>query len=613
MKRILLLFLVFIGSTAAICQVEVHKSTEIEIYNGKPYYVHVVLKGQTVYSIAKAYGVTTDQVFEANTFAREGIKIGQFLRIPAPDNAVVQNTETPTEITETRDTIYLLTYIAEETISLEQLAQQFKMTVTEIMGYNDHLSDKQFLYSSELARLPVQSFDVLIEYLQSKQHAQVIILHTHAVKKGETLSSIGREYGCSVNELKMFNPGTQEKLKPNMILWVPSKEFFSFESFLNQPQVYDCVKISEKKHYNVALLVPLNLHLVSSIKIDSDRKKNLNKHFRSFDYIHFYEGFMLALNTIDFNGATITLNIYDVDDGSEKINNLISRGVLDVDLIIGPFKKEPLEVLDKWSEDKNIHIVDLYLPSEIDYGLENTKIISAIPSVSEQLNGMIQYIMNVPLDKNVIVVYNENNNEKQLADKIRDIHTENPDYEIQFLQYNSSGMNGLVSLLSHDKQNFIVNFTNNEVFLNNFLRSLFDNAEKYPITLFGLPGWLRFESIDLRYLNHFNTHFFSSQFVDYSRPEVQSFVSDFQKAYLTDPNRLGFLGYDVAKYFLGLLTTYGNSFPWCTESYSSDLLSTGFLFERQTETQQFQNMHVSIFEIIEYELLNVRRTPSGSE
>jgi len=50
---------------------------------GKVYYMHQVLKGQTLYSISKAYNVSVDQVARENALQANGIREGQVLRIPA--------------------------------------------------------------------------------------------------------------------------------------------------------------------------------------------------------------------------------------------------------------------------------------------------------------------------------------------------------------------------------------------------------------------------------------------------------------------------------------------------------------------------------------------------
>ena len=57
-------------------------SSEKVNVRGIVYYLHKVLKGHTLYSISKAYGVSQDAIREANPVLSEGLKAGMLLYIP---------------------------------------------------------------------------------------------------------------------------------------------------------------------------------------------------------------------------------------------------------------------------------------------------------------------------------------------------------------------------------------------------------------------------------------------------------------------------------------------------------------------------------------------------
>lgn len=78
--------------TALIAQVQITKSSLIETYNGKSYYIHNVEAKQTLYSIAKVYEVSIDDIEAANPGAKAHLRIGQVLRIPTA-NAVRTNNQ----------------------------------------------------------------------------------------------------------------------------------------------------------------------------------------------------------------------------------------------------------------------------------------------------------------------------------------------------------------------------------------------------------------------------------------------------------------------------------------------------------------------------------------
>ncbi|MBZ0243195.1 MAG: LysM peptidoglycan-binding domain-containing protein, partial [Bacteroidales bacterium] len=82
---VVLLFL-FVAVNSLVAQAPVTKSTTIEQYNGKSYYLHTVMPKQTLYGISNAYGIDQQTIINANPDAKSGLRISQVLRIPTGVN-----------------------------------------------------------------------------------------------------------------------------------------------------------------------------------------------------------------------------------------------------------------------------------------------------------------------------------------------------------------------------------------------------------------------------------------------------------------------------------------------------------------------------------------------
>ena len=64
--------------------------------NGKMYLSHVVLERQTLYSISKAYGVSEEDLYEANPSLREtGLQKNAILLVPIKENADAPQASSP--------------------------------------------------------------------------------------------------------------------------------------------------------------------------------------------------------------------------------------------------------------------------------------------------------------------------------------------------------------------------------------------------------------------------------------------------------------------------------------------------------------------------------------
>src|SRR4051812_46456952 len=94
-KRVLvfsLMLLLFWGCKAQ------NKSSNIQTIGGKKYYVHMIEKKQSLYSISKLYNISIDELYAVNPELKNGAKAGQEIKIPfAPATATTAST-TPVQI-----------------------------------------------------------------------------------------------------------------------------------------------------------------------------------------------------------------------------------------------------------------------------------------------------------------------------------------------------------------------------------------------------------------------------------------------------------------------------------------------------------------------------------
>ncbi|MCK7539044.1 MAG: LysM peptidoglycan-binding domain-containing protein [Marinilabiliales bacterium] len=82
---------------AVSAQVPVEVSAEKTIIGGKIYYMHEVLKNQTLYSISKAYKVSIAEIERENVIPVSGIQTGQVLRIPSREGQAATPAQTQTQ------------------------------------------------------------------------------------------------------------------------------------------------------------------------------------------------------------------------------------------------------------------------------------------------------------------------------------------------------------------------------------------------------------------------------------------------------------------------------------------------------------------------------------
>lgn len=185
-------------------QVPVDISSQKIISGGKVYYMHPVLKGQTLYSISRAYKVTIDEITRNNVIQPNGIQTEQILKIPssvaltasqpmpqAPPQAPPQAMPPPQPQTP------------------QQTATQYQ---TQPQTQQQTATQSQSQTEAQPAAKTMEKKTIKTDRDE-----------THKVKKGESLSSIARDHGITERELKKANKGLLFPM-PGMYLMIPAKQ-----------------------------------------------------------------------------------------------------------------------------------------------------------------------------------------------------------------------------------------------------------------------------------------------------------------------------------------------------------------------------------------------------
>ena len=147
---------------------------------------YTVKSGDTLYSIAKKYGITVDKLKDLNNLKSNMISVNQKLLV----NDQKKDQTTNAYVVEKGDTLY-------------SIAKKYSTTVSKIKELNNLKSDTLSI-GQELI-IP-SSFDV----------------KTHIVKSGDTLYSIARTYNTTIDAIKVANNLTSNVLSIGKELIIPA-------------------------------------------------------------------------------------------------------------------------------------------------------------------------------------------------------------------------------------------------------------------------------------------------------------------------------------------------------------------------------------------------------
>lgn len=160
---------------------------------------YTVKRGDTLYSIASRYNTTVAELKRLNNLQSDTLTIGQILKISEIETPPITNYET---------------YIVKKGDSLYSIAQMFNTTVDTIKSINN-LTSNSLMIGQQL-QVPKTSQDE--EEFPEKDYTY------YTVVKGDSLWSIAKRYGISVDDLIKLNDLTDINLKIGDVLKVPNTE-----------------------------------------------------------------------------------------------------------------------------------------------------------------------------------------------------------------------------------------------------------------------------------------------------------------------------------------------------------------------------------------------------
>jgi len=581
--------------------IEVSRSTERIILNGKIFYVHVVKKGETLFSIAKAYNVTTQDIIQYNPSAAEGIKADQVLKIPETGNKGNE-----VMLKESGEYRY---HIVEKGQTLFSIAQKYGTKVDELIRLNPELEVSN-IQVNQVIKIPLRKEAVDSILVLPAPELQSV---SYVVKEGETLFSISRKYNTSVEAIRKANPSIeQDNIKAGMVIQIPLTGKLPVNDSTRQitPGLSCYVKSfcdslagsTRRSQVKAALLLPFYSTTEAEDSVEGMEQnvarldeQNTEISPVSACFTEFYEGVLLALKALKEEGISVTLHTFDTEKGLPYLLALtLKPEFLQSDLVIGPVLAKELNVIQPVCKEKAIPLISP-ISQNPEFIKDNPLFFQVNPSNNKCFDMMMNYIAGFEKE-NIIVMLQPAGNDAQSAlqaDIIRHYFADTSAVKIVYFVKDSCDPS---LFLDASRRNLIIIPSKDETFVTSAIAMINTYFNQYNIEVFGPSAWLSFTSIDIEFLHNLQFTYFTPFFVDYSSPAVKSFLAEFRKVYGFEPGRMsshGFnyamLGYDIAYRFIKAYAIYGKAMGCCLQDIKEKSILGDYNFVRTSIINGFQN------------------------
>lgn len=521
-----------------------------KVIDGFTYYEHTVAPGNTLYGIQRMYGVSMEEIQDANPGLTESLSEGQKILIPLGKEEktidyTVQNKETLYGISRKFNTS--VKKLKELNPILETAGLQKDQVIKVPAPQKEYAAiDPE---KHQVKEEPKESFNPFVKEdstkveVKKRSFSDTTIVHT--VLPHETLYSISKRFMVSVDELMRVNklPNSSISEGQKLIIPVQLEEFSNVDVKSVDPFIEDAIDtvsaIPQKSEYGIALMMPFFVeHGPGYSQYISDIATQ------------FYMGALVAVDSLKKMGLNAKLYVYDTKNDTSRVKSLLRKPEFaNVDLIIGPLYGKPVPVVAEYSKRTGTKMI---CPLNVDKSVlrHNPNVYASVPSDVTLFNGLAKHLAVSDYDRVVLI---------RPSDKEGALVAES--FKSTYLNVAQNGTSPSIS--DADEVNFkdfvkkgsrvaFVYPSDEKVKVIKFMSRLNSAAilsKEDEVTIYGTKDWVNFEEINNVYKNKYNFHYPGPNYLDYYADELVEMNRNFRLRFNTDLSKVSIQAYDLTTYF----------------------------------------------------------------
>lgn len=570
MLKLLFLFLLLWSCGQVLGQgTAVTKSNDIVVIRGKSYYLHTVQPGQTLYSICKAYGANIDEVKSLNDKKDNALSLYEVLKVPYTDPFVQQD-----------DKFYYHKVLKGETFY--SIARLYKIKPKRLLKFNEGYAQNQPLAVGAVVKLPLAEIDLSVlgeEEIEASVGKKQEIRPERPVQN-ETVKKVEEASVTDIlqDALMQKNEKTEQEPEKETTTVIGATDKMEIPDYISE------VVMPVDPFVKVALLLPFSAKDYPVFVDTLVEKMPVQISARSEQFISFYEGVLLAVDSLKNQGYKVNLKVFDTERSAEKMYTMVDEiDRFHPDLIIGPVYGSVYKALMDDLTNKNIPVIYPLSSRSEEFGVY-PDFIQVNPSMKALTVAMSDWLREEAEEANLVCL-NLTGNEVSHSD-LEDIRLFK-EYmhrigSMNFYDWNTSAvpLDGLRLQLLPDRENIIILPTTKEAEVSKILPVLSALTEGYRITVVGFPEWQAFTSVDHETYFKLNTKIFTYSYVDNTTEPAKRFALKYRKYFYTEPNNLAYKAFDMSLYFIELAAKYRDRTLDALEFYPRNGDFSRFYFQK---------------------------------
>ncbi|WP_111309141.1 PBP1 and LysM peptidoglycan-binding domain-containing protein [Confluentibacter sediminis] len=552
---------------------------------------HRTSRKETLYSIAKEYHVTEDEIKKYNDFLYANVlQKGDKLQIP-----VFKETQVVASKERTK------TYIVQPKEGKWRIAYKFGISVGELEALNPNmgetLQEGQQIYVPNIENEKEKEVDEKYSYYE--------------VLPKEGFYRLKLKLGLEQEQLEALNPGLKESgLKVGMFLKIPFSKSVGMSVGTEVASSDLSRKISDYNSKHIAVMLPFRLNRVDFDSISGTMNSINNDRYLEAS-LDFHSGILMAVDSLKKLGISLKVDVYDTKYEVSEVSRIIqSHDFEHLDAVIGPLTPNCYEKAASELRGFNVPIVspigtNLQLKDNEFQSLASDDILKA---------KLINYVKTDTDIANIIIISDNNSENMAVSNELkreffsakqlfsRKSKEGKDNYYITLEDIRGQLKQGKnVVFLETKNAGFISNVTS---LLNSLIQSgnALENKEGIKIVLTTTNKNPSFDGDEVNNNQLSALHFtFASNSRMYNESDDNAFVKAYTKLYNISPNKRAVRGFDLTMDVVLRLVTSKDLYLSANESALTEYVENKFAYKKKL----FGGYYNDSAYLLKYEDLNI--------
>lgn len=561
----------------------------VNAQENQTYILHTIEKGQSLYSIASMYGVSQADIVKMNPGSDEKIYIGHTLRIPR--NTTGSQKETFHTI-EAGETLYRLTVkynvsakaicdanpgLSAENFRIGQVIRIPAPDETPVVSDIDNSSKTADVTSEIPAAVQSRCRDM------------------HKVKRKETIYSISKEYGITEAELIEANPELKgkNKIKKGSFLCIPYPTTIANTGNAKPQTIPTNNELFSENKKEAERISTIKAAVILPFLPDAASRSESARMVEYYEgFLMAVDSLKRSGTSIDLYTYNSGANVNSLNDILSK------NEMKNMDIIFGPLQQQQIKPLADFAKKNDIRLVIPFTSKDNTVFRNPAIYQINTPQSYLYSEVYDHFVRQFPNANVIFIEANNKTKDKAdfikgLKDELRNrsipMVTLDEDASVEALKS---------ALKTGRENIFIPTSGSNLVLIKCLpqLTLLVRENPEFSIHMFGYPEWQTYTKDHLESFFELDTYFYSSFYTNDLFPAAKNFTRNYRRWYGKDMDerypKYGMLGFDTGYFFLKGLARYGSELENNLQRMDFAPIQTGFKFQRVNNWGGFVNKKV---------------------